>query len=126
MSARPTTEPDRVLSPARSTSFGIKGRQTFSSLAFKGGLTDLKTNEVRDVGLVDRTVQKRLTCITRAVTFENPVTDRPWHDGRSQRDHYSSHAQEIGDVMPQNAAPGKQKWKPYRASIQHCLQQIFL
>ncbi|HWX01391.1 site-specific integrase [Collimonas sp.] len=60
---------------------------------FKGGLKDLKTSEVRDVDLVDRAMnmlqaQKRFTYMKRAEIFENPVTGRPWHDERSQRDHY--------------------------------------
>lgn len=60
---------------------------------FKGGLKDLKTSEVRDVDLVDRAMnmlqaQKWFTYMKRAEIFENPVTGRPWHDERSQRDHY--------------------------------------
>ncbi|WP_407928254.1 site-specific integrase [Collimonas silvisoli] len=60
---------------------------------FKGQFKDLKTSEVRDVDLVDRAIstleaQKRFTYMKRAEIFENPVTGRPWHDERSQRDHY--------------------------------------
>lgn len=60
---------------------------------FKGRFKDLKTSEVRDVDLVDRAVnalqaQKRFTYMKAAEIFENPVTGRPWHDERSQRDHY--------------------------------------
>nr|WP_236906053.1 site-specific integrase [Collimonas pratensis] len=60
---------------------------------FKGRFKDLKTSEVRDIDLVDRAInalqaQKRFTYMKAAEIFENPVTDRPWHDERSQRDHY--------------------------------------
>ncbi len=61
---------------------------------FKGQFKDLKkTSEVRDVDLVDRAInalqaQKAFTYLKSAEVFENPVTGRPRHDERSQRDHY--------------------------------------
>jgi integrase len=58
-----------------------------------GQLKGLKTNEIRDVDLVDRAIavrqaQKTFTYMKSAEIFENPVTVKPWHDERSQRDHY--------------------------------------
>ncbi|SDX33704.1 Phage integrase family protein [Collimonas sp. OK242] len=46
-----------------------------------------------DVDLVDRAIavlhaQKAFTYMKSAEIFENPVTVKPWHDERSQRDHY--------------------------------------
>jgi hypothetical protein len=59
----------------------------------RGQFKDLKTSEVRDMDLVDRVIstleaQMQFTYMKRAEIFENPVTGRPWHDERSQRDHY--------------------------------------
>ncbi|AMP05786.1 site-specific integrase [Collimonas pratensis] len=60
---------------------------------FKGQLKSLKTHEIRDVDLVERAMtvlqaQKAFTFLKSDEIFENPVTLRPWHDERSQRDHY--------------------------------------
>ena len=60
---------------------------------FKGQLKSLKTSEIRDVDLVERAIavlneQKRFTYLKTEDIFENPVTGAPWHDDRSQRDHY--------------------------------------
>ncbi|AMO94533.1 phage integrase family protein [Collimonas fungivorans] len=60
---------------------------------FMGQLKSLKTHEIRDVDLVDRAIavlqaQKSFTYMKSAEIFENPVTEKPWHDERSQRDHY--------------------------------------
>ena len=56
---------------------------------------ELKTYNARDVDLVARAVaalqaMKPWTFmgVLEAVIFQNPVTNRPWHDERSQRDHY--------------------------------------
>jgi integrase len=63
--------------------------------SFRGQIKPLKTYAVRDVDLVDRAIkvlhsQKQYTFMksTDVEIFENPVTGRPWHDERSQRDHY--------------------------------------
>jgi len=58
-----------------------------------GKIKDLKTYQVRDVDLVERALealkaQKPFTLMKDADIFQNPVTGRPWHDERSQRDHY--------------------------------------
>lgn len=67
---------------------------------FKGGERDeTKTGTGRDVDLVPLAMtalqsMKPFTFLKRdddgrpADVFENPVTGRPWHDERSQRDHY--------------------------------------
>jgi integrase len=67
---------------------------------FQGGEREgSKTHSVRDVDLVPeafealtamkpRTMLKRDEAGREADIFENPVTARPWHDERSQRDHY--------------------------------------
>lgn len=55
-----------------------------------------KTHTVRDVDLVSRAMEALQTMKAYtymkgkedACVFENPVTGRPWHDERSQRDHY--------------------------------------
>lgn len=56
---------------------------------------ELKTYNARDVDLVTRAVaalqvMKPWTFMggQDAAIFQNPVTNRPWHDERSQRDHY--------------------------------------
>lgn len=56
---------------------------------------DLKTYHARDVDLVTPALEalramKPWTYLNglEAPIFQNPVTDRPWHDDRSQRDHY--------------------------------------
>jgi integrase len=61
--------------------------------SFRGEVKDIKTYQVRDVDLVDLAMaalkaQKPYTFMKDAEIFENPVTGRPWHDERSQRDHY--------------------------------------
>src|SRR5205085_8048624 len=67
---------------------------------FKGNEEErTKTYMQRDVDLVPRAIEalrtmKPYTLVKRddggneADIFENPVTDRPWHDERSQREHY--------------------------------------
>lgn len=60
---------------------------------FKGQFKELKTSEVRDVDLVGRAMDslqkmKAFTYMKSPEIFENPVTLKPWHDDRSQRDHY--------------------------------------
>lgn len=59
-----------------------------------GEYKPLKTYNVRDVDLVPRAM-KVLTAMKEITQggndgyiFRNPVTHRPWHDERSQRDHY--------------------------------------
>lgn len=55
-----------------------------------------KTHTVRDIDLVSRALQALQTMKAYtymkgkedACVFENPVTGKPWHDERSQRDHY--------------------------------------
>jgi integrase len=64
-----------------------------------GEFKDLKTYNGRDVDLVDRAIEalkamKPWTYLAtlpdreNAQIFQNPVTNRPFHDERSQRDHY--------------------------------------
>lgn len=60
-----------------------------------GAFKDLKTYNARDVDLVDRALgvlrdMKVWTYLAgeEAEIFQNPVTNRAWHDERSQRDHY--------------------------------------
>ncbi|HTH10468.1 MAG TPA: tyrosine-type recombinase/integrase [Acidovorax sp.] len=60
-----------------------------------GEVKELKTYNARDVDLVARAVaalqaMKPWTAMggMEAVIFQNPVTNKPWHDERSQRDHY--------------------------------------
>jgi integrase len=60
-----------------------------------GEVKELKTYNARDVDLVARAVtalqsMKPWTFMggVEAAIFQNPVTNRPWHDERSQRDHY--------------------------------------
>lgn len=67
---------------------------------FRGSERDgSKTHAERDVDLVDRALEalaimKKYTFMkkdkdgNRVDIFENPVTGKPWHDERSQRDHY--------------------------------------
>ena len=67
---------------------------------FKGSERDgTKTGTIRDVDLVPQAIDalktmKSFTALKRdddgrpVDIFENPVTGRPWHDERSQRDHY--------------------------------------
>lgn len=67
---------------------------------FKGSERDgTKTHTVRDVDLVPQAIEalramrpftelKRDEDGREVDVFENPVTGRPWHDERSQRDHY--------------------------------------
>jgi integrase len=65
---------------------------------FRGALKDVKNHEERDVDLSPRalaalTRQKKHTLVGSAAKeeddiFQNPVTRKPWHDERSQRDHY--------------------------------------
>ncbi|WPB58597.1 site-specific integrase [Xylophilus sp. GOD-11R] len=58
-----------------------------------GEVKALKTYAVRDVDLVGRAVQalqrmKPWTFVAGEEIFQNPVTNRAFHDERSQRDHY--------------------------------------
>lgn len=58
-----------------------------------GETKPVKTYQVRDVDLEDDAMEalramKPHTFMRDAEIFLNPVTDRPWHDERSQRDHY--------------------------------------
>lgn len=60
---------------------------------FRGEVKDLKTYVVRNVDLVERAIavlkrQKPHTYLKSPEIFQNPVTQKPWHDERSQRDHY--------------------------------------
>jgi integrase len=60
---------------------------------FKGTVKAIKTHSARDVELNSRALaalkrMQPLTKMKREDVFENPVTDEPWHDDRSQRDHY--------------------------------------
>jgi integrase len=61
---------------------------------FKGTEKETKTYEVRDVELNTRAMaalerMRRWTALKpHGHVFENPVTGKPWHDERSQRDHY--------------------------------------
>lgn len=54
----------------------------------------LKTYQTRDVDLVEDALEalramKAWTLMAKdGVIFQNPVTGKPWHDERSQRDHY--------------------------------------
>lgn len=53
----------------------------------------LKTYQTRDVDLTERAIgalkaMKPITFMADGDIFQNPVTGRPWHDERSQRDHY--------------------------------------
>jgi integrase len=64
--------------------------------SFRGQIKPLKTYAVREVDLVERAIkvlinQKQYTYKKSEDTqeiFWNPNTERPWHDERSQRDHY--------------------------------------
>ena len=64
-----------------------------------GKFKDLKTYNARDVDLVDRATEALVAMkpwtymatqkdCENAQIFQNPVTNRPFHDERSQRDHY--------------------------------------
>lgn len=59
---------------------------------FKGTEQDVKTKVARDVDLDDDAMaalarQKKHTFLKdHGYVFENPITNRPWHDERSQRD----------------------------------------
>ena len=61
-----------------------------------GKVKDLKTYHSRDVELTDLAIEalKKMKPWTYVATqaegeiFQNPVMNRPWHDERSQRDHY--------------------------------------
>lgn len=61
--------------------------------SFKGELKPIKTYQERDVDLVDLALaaieaMRPYTFMKGEFIFENPVTGEPWHDERSQRDHY--------------------------------------
>jgi integrase len=61
--------------------------------SFRGEVKPIKTYQERDVDLVERALEaldamKSFTFMKGEFIFENPVTGRPWHDERSQRDHY--------------------------------------
>ncbi|MDO9252557.1 MAG: DUF3596 domain-containing protein [Hydrogenophaga sp.] len=56
-----------------------------------GEVGPLKTYQVRDVDLTTPAARAWALALPHAVdgyVFTNPVTRRPWHDERSQRDHY--------------------------------------
>lgn len=58
-----------------------------------GAVKPIKTYQSRDVDLVKRALgalqrQKQHTLMLDKEIFHNPVTGKPWHDERSQRDHY--------------------------------------
>jgi integrase len=58
-----------------------------------GEVKPLKTYQSRDVDLTERALaalklQKQFTFMLDKEIFHNPVTGKPWHDERSQRDHY--------------------------------------
>lgn len=59
-----------------------------------GKVKPLKTYQTRDIDLVERAVaalavMKAWTLMSEdGFIFQNPVTGKPWHDERSQRDHY--------------------------------------
>ena len=58
-----------------------------------GDVHPLKTYQARDVDLVERALaalrtMRPLTFMRGVEVFLNPVTCEPWHDERSQRDHY--------------------------------------
>lgn len=60
---------------------------------FRGRTKEVKNHEERDVDLSARALaalerQKAHTFMLKGDIFQNPVTRRPWHDERSQRDHY--------------------------------------
>ena len=60
---------------------------------FRGTLKAVKTGEERDVDLSPRALaalnrMKKHTFMLKAEIFQNPVTGKPWHDERSQREHY--------------------------------------
>lgn len=60
---------------------------------FRGDVRGIKTYQVRDVDLNSRALaalerMKPYTFLKSDYVFENPVTGQPWHDERSQRDHY--------------------------------------
>jgi integrase len=61
--------------------------------SFRGQVKPLKTYESRDVDLTEAAMlylrrQKTITFQAGGAIFGNPVTGQPWHDERSQRDHY--------------------------------------
>jgi integrase len=62
--------------------------------SFRGELKDVKGRKARDIELVYRSEealqrQKKITFMKpHGFIFENPVTGKPFHDERSQRDHY--------------------------------------
>lgn len=71
------------------------GRSLHVSRARSAGeIKPLKTYNARDVELVERAVQalERIKPLTiegnGGYIFQNPNTSRPWHDDRSQRDHF--------------------------------------
>jgi len=57
-----------------------------------GEYTTIKTYQTRDVDLVSRALAAvaymRQYTADKEFIFMNPVTGKPWHDERSQRDHY--------------------------------------
>jgi integrase len=60
---------------------------------FRGTVKDVKNHEERDVDLSPRALaalerQKVHTLLMKAEVFHNPVTGKPWHDERSQREYY--------------------------------------
>jgi integrase len=61
---------------------------------FRGGVKDVKTYEEREIECNDRAwaaimrMKKHTKLSAHGHVFQNPVTRKPWHDERSQRDHY--------------------------------------
>jgi integrase len=60
---------------------------------YRGTVKDVKNHEERDVDLSPRALaalerQKAYTLLKKGEVFHNPVTGKPWHDERSQREHY--------------------------------------
>lgn len=61
---------------------------------FRGGVKDVKTYEEREIECNDRAwaaimrMKKHTKLSEHGHVFHNPVTRKPWHDERSQRDHY--------------------------------------
>lgn len=73
-----------------------------------GEIGALKTYMVRDVDLVARAldalqVMKAWTALADGEIFQNPVTGRPWHDERSQRDHYWKHCLRLLGIRQRRA-----------------------
>lgn len=80
---------------------------------FKGGEKAVKTAKAREVDLNSRALSalramQRWTALKdneegHGHVFENPVTSRPWHDERSQRDHYWKPTLKKSRIRPRRA-----------------------